>query len=315
MSLSSKVSERDLMLYLEGRLHSDRINEINKIIASDPAARKELISLEQVLADIEDLPLPPVPQASLETARSRLFSSINCLEETIDLEETRPVRLDLSPNHVQKRRVTDVKNLHKLFYWPSFAAALIIGIFIGDNLLQNPFNDVSRATGQQNPSLVSVDGARQTKPWEGVPMSRKYAVQDLNVDSDKAVKILLDETSSYEISGQTDDLEMQEYLNYIVRNDVNTTRRITAIRLLEEGGINEESKTVMVYALSNDPDLEVRITAFNALLQHLGDSKVRQAFIKVMMDDPSHELRNKALSAIGNTSISRPVEVNELGRK
>jgi hypothetical protein len=315
MSHVESFSERDWILYLEGKLNPDRLDKFNAMLAKTPAAQKELQQYEKLIADFEELPMAPVPESCLEKSRDLLFESIYDVPESEDLHHIK------TPMHSTEtvpllRRNTDKQNRKQWFYWPGIAAAIIIGIFIGKNGFdQVGFNDNISADKNINSNLIQVgaDGASQTKPWEGTPSSRKYAVQGLDVSSDRDVKILLDETSSYEINGQAEDVEIQEYLSYIIRNDANSSRRLKAVKLLEESGLNEGSKGVMVYALSHDPDLLVRTHAFNVLLPHLGDRKVRQAFIKAMMDDPSPAIRTQAMNSLGNKNSRKSAE--EIGRR
>ena len=126
------------------------------------------------------------------------------------------------------------------------------------------------------------------------PNSRQFAVQDLEVESGSGVRILLDETSRYEINGSAADDEIQEYLGYIVRNDRDASRRLKAIRILKDSELTSHTLNVLVYALSHDPDRDIRHAAAGALAPSVDLPVVRQAFLKALVDDPTPELRSLA---------------------
>jgi len=277
MSQPFAPTEQDWMDHLDGTLGGARRESFKAWLAAHPEAAREAEQLSALEADLVLLPLPEVDEREMERTRAALLSAL-------------PSR----DNPGQSRPATGRSFRLPTWSWlPAAAAALFVGVLLG----RGPWGGGDRALdggaidGRVDP-LQAVDGG--TGSQEGAPLQRKLDVQELDVQRDQSVRIRLKETNSYEKNGATSDVDVQNTLSYIVRNDRDPARRQTAIQLLEKHCSGGEVCQVLVYAMTQDPVAEVRREAALALQDDQQDEMVRQSYIKMLVEDPSPALRRLA---------------------
>ena len=311
MSTDFRPAEQEWIAYLEGRLGGERLERFEAWLTADPGARRELEQLQLLMADLEDLPPYPVSAELLDDSRSRLASTLRTLKQHGQtLSAFRPAA---TGEQAPLRRRTDRPSPRPAFWVPvAVAASLVLGIWMGRSSFWFPGGAAREAALRYGPAGLSPAGLVDDgglSGWESTNRKRQFAVQDLDDHADREVSIQQDETSRYEISGSAQDRGIQEYLSYIVRNDANPERRLTAIRLLQQNEPGAGVQELLVYALTHDPDAGVRRSAASALLSRVDEPRVRQSFLKVMVDDPLPELRNLAAKVL--SAGERAVEDHE----
>ncbi|MFA7330812.1 MAG: HEAT repeat domain-containing protein [Candidatus Delongbacteria bacterium] len=277
MNRTTPPAEQDWIDHLDGRLEGPRRLAFEAWLAEHPEDARELEDLRSLDADLVLIPLPELSEAELDQARARVLAAL-------------PGR---APAAVVAPAPSLLVRLSRLAWLPAAAAALVIGVVLGRGPLQAPGEPLSSALiDGRNDELRTVDGAPVTDG--GSPLQRQLDIQDLDVDRNQSVRIRLKETNSYEINGRTTDLEVQNTLSYIVRNDRDPKRRQTAIQLLETHCQGEDVCQVLVYAMTQDPVADVRREAALALKDDQQNTMVRQSYIKMLVEDPSPALRQLA---------------------
>ncbi len=304
--MSNKPTEHDLIAWLEGTLDPARYQFVAAALDEDAGLREELRQIEVLQAELTETEEACVDEGELDLARAGLSALLarhprhpaNFDTASPDLKaipDTRPAQ------PVPQPRVRPVRRWRLAAYAVSTAACTVIAMMMVLN--KHPLNTTAEAPVPFGGGELTA--ASLNSQAVGSPSSRQYAVQDLEVESGSGVRILLDETSRYEINGSAADDEIQEYLGYIVRNDRDSDRRLKAIRILEDGAFTPNTLNVLVYALSHDPSQDVRYAAAGALAPSIDLPVVRQAFLKALVDDPTPELRGLAgrvLSAGGGSA-------------
>lgn len=270
-------TEQDWLDHLDGTLSGERLARFQAWLDSHPEAAREAEQLLALEADLHLMPLPHLADDELDRARASVLA-------------------DLPPRNTSTAVEEDRGRLFRLPSWswvPAAAAALFVGVLLG----RGPWgggSDPLHGTaidGRVDPLQV-VDGG--TVAQEDAPLQRKLDIQDLAVQRDQSVRIRLKETNSYEINGATSDVDVQNTLSYIVRNDRDPERRQTAIQLLEKHCSGGDVCQVLVYAMTQDPVADVRREAALALQDDQQDEMVRQSYIKMLVEDPSPALRRLA---------------------
>lgn len=291
-------SERDWIDYLEGRLGTAARESFEAWLAEHPAAEAEARELEALMADCAELPALPVPDSTLLAARAGLMAAVRQLGSA---EEPLAPRPAAAPT----RRRSDRFRIASWMVPVAAAAALILGVLIGrqPGTLLLP-DGATPAIGLQPAGYVDGSGTSDLLTTR----SRHVAVQDLDVEAGQEVRILLNETSSYEVNGPASSSRIQGYLSYILRNDADPARRSQAISLLEKHCDGDEVCSVLVYAMTQDPSAAVRQAAAGALSDDSADPLVRQSFFKMAVEDPAPELRELAAKVLDAGNLQ------ELGR-
>lgn len=269
-------TEQDWLDYLEGTLGGERRERFQAWLDTHPEDAREAAQLQALEADLNLMPLPHVTDNELERARTAVLAALPPRPTDAAVEErARGFRFPA-------------------WSWvPAAAAALFVGVLLG----RGPWSGATGAVpgtaidGRSDPLQV-VDGGSLAQ--EDAPLQRRLDIQDLAVQRDQSVRIRLKETNSYEINGSTTDVDVQNTLSYIVRNDRDPERRQTAIQLLEKHCSGGDVCQVLVYAMTQDPVADVRREAALALQDDQQDEMVRQSYIKMLVEDPSPALRRLA---------------------
>jgi hypothetical protein len=272
-------SERLLADYLEGQLAPDEQARVQAYLVDHPDLRQELEDMESLMADSRELPLPMEDSDLLASAHDAVMSQLQTpASPVVPFEQSQQ-----SPQHYRFSKVA-----------VAAVAALFVGVILGRNFDFAPTSPESRLS--PHPFMpVHVDGGLMQV---NAPNKRHFAVQDLAVKGDQSVRILLDETSHYEINGNADEEDIQSYLGYIIRNDADPAHRATAVRVLDEHCAGESSCDVLLYALSQDPSKDVRREAAIALSEERTRPMVHQSYLKMMTQDPVEELRDLAMEIL-----------------
>jgi hypothetical protein len=262
--------EEDWIDYLAGEMAEGRRIRFENWLEQHPEAAEELRDLHHIAAETALLPLPEIPESELAAARQGVMAA---LDRQTPLREP-PV----------------LARLTRLAWIPASIAALFVGLLLGrlDPGSRSALTPTTAAGGG-----APVDGMVEAGSG-AAPLRRQVDVQGLAVGPDQGVHILLRETSSYEINGSTTDLDVQNTLSYIVRNDHDPGRRQQAVQLLEQHCAGPEACQILVYAMTQDPVAAVRREAALALQDHQQDPLVRQSFIKMLVEDPAQDLRRLA---------------------
>lgn len=271
MSAAWEPREADWIQYLDGSLAPEARARFLLWLEANPEAALELQELQELDADLSLMPLPAVPSAELDQARQRVMGAL-------------PVT-----SHAQTQPEFSQSAWQRWNWLPLAAAALVVGVLLGR---QSPLEGIAPKELELAAGSRSVDGVVEASVAS--PSRRTLDVQDLAVDARSGVRIRLQETASYEIKGSTADAEVQNTLSYIVRNDREAERRMTAIQLLDEHCSGQEVCQVLIYAMTQDPASAVRKEAALALQDDQQDNMVRQSFLKMMAEDPAPELRSLA---------------------
>lgn len=275
MSVDWKPSEAEWLQALEGSLSPQHQLRFQTWLDAHPAEARAFHDLQALEADLVLMPLPILDEAEMDRAHGRVMSAIT--------QESEP-----------RREVSFLPLRLRPWSWiPAAAAALVVGVLLGR---QGTGTFATGGAPQGRASLAQVDGVVEASTAS--PSSRTLDVQDLAVDARSGVRIRLQETSNYEINGTTADEEVQNTLSYIVRNDREADRRLTAIQLLDKHCSGQEVCQVLVYAMTQDPVSQVRREAAMALQDDQQDAMVRQSFLKMMVEDPTPELRQLAEAAL-----------------
>jgi len=275
MTHGAGPGEGDWIDFLDGSLSGPRRQAFEAWLAEHPEELRALHDIQGLEAELALSPLPEVPEAEMERARRRVMGRLAGLDRRESpATRARPVLL-------------------RWTWIPTAAAALVVGVLLGR--LAPPWAGGGERGGASSraDALNPVDGVIETGAAE-LPRKRHLDVQGLDVDPQQGVRILLQETNSYEINGRTTDREVQNTLSYIVRNDRDPQRRQTAIQLLERHCQGQDLCQVLVYAMTQDPAPAVRREAALALQDDRQDEMVRQSFIKMLVEDPSQDLRRLA---------------------
>jgi hypothetical protein len=290
MSRPFSPTEQDWMDFLDGTLDGARRDSFMAWLAEHPEAAREAEQLVALEADLVLLPLPDVDEERLDQARAAVLAALPTQRES----------------NQHDHPATRLFRLPAWSWLPAAAAALFIGVMLG----RGPWGSGGSLMGGGDidgrvDPLQAVDGG--TGSAEGAPLQRKLDVQELDVQRDQSVRILLKETNSYEINGATSDVDVQNTLSYIVRNDRDPARRQTAIQLLEKHCSGGDVCQVLVYAMTQDPVAEVRREAALALQDDQQDEMVRQSYIKMLVEDPSPALRRLAQEVMERQSGTQMV--------
>ncbi|MDP2360238.1 MAG: HEAT repeat domain-containing protein [bacterium] len=297
MTAPFQPCEQDWIAFLDGSLDATRRRTFELWLGQNPQAGEEMRELQSLDADLVLLPAPTTSEADLEAAHGQVMAA---------LRASPALRRDGRPWWPSQVLTAGLR------WVPVAAAALFIGILLGRGLPQAPTDQIgARLVDGQEDLLQRVDGVVEAGS-QRPPRQRHLDVQDLAVDADQQVRILLRETNSYEINGQTSDRDIQNTLSYIVRNDRDPQRRQTAIQLLEKHCRGQESCQVLVYAMTQDPVASVRREAALALQDDRQNEMVRQSFIKMMVEDPAQDLRQLAHGVLSEET--EQMQVQEMGR-
>ena len=284
MTPNQAPSEADWIDYLEGGMGEERRAAFDAWIAAHPEDAEELRDLHRLRADFVFLPQPPIEDAELDLARRRVMASLHG-----------QVGQDLRPHPIRVR-------LLRQAWIPAAVAALFIGILLGRGGLWHagPSSGPAAQDGVSE-SPRPIDGVVEAGA-AGPPRQRQVDVQGLAVDAEHGVRILLKETSSYEINGNSTDRDVQNTLSYIVRNDHDPQRRQTAVQLLERHCEGADVCQILIYAMTQDPVAAVRREAALALQDDQQDPLVHQSFIKMLVEDPARDLRQLARGILATRS-------------
>lgn len=272
MSATWEPREGDWIEWLDGTLEPQARARFQRWLDAHPEQARDMRELQELEADLSLMPLPAVDEELMEESCRRVMAS-----------------LDNSQPAPQRQRATLVR-LQRWAWLPAAAAALVLGVVLGrqGQLTRQPL----AAHGIRGGAANNVDGVVEVST--ATPSRRTLDVQDLAVDARSGVRIRLQETSNYEINGSTADVDVQNTLSYIVRNDREAERRLTAIQLLDEHCSGDGVCQVLIYAMTQDPVASVRREAALALQDDQQDAMVRQSFLKMLVEDPAPELRRLA---------------------
>ncbi len=290
MKRPEPISEAQWAAYLDGSLSESEEQAFEAALAANPDLQSERLSLDGLLADLEESEPPAVDPQALALARSGLGRH---------LKKTKQLPAD---PHAQPAPVP--RQQGRIVRWSGRVAAMAAVLVFG-MILQRNMDSAPGLVGEDNsPQIANLDGASLRTASAAVtqegalPLLTSYQVSGLDFPSGDAIRIQLDKIQRYEIEGGAEQSEIQKTLSYIIRNDQDLTRRAQAVSALAGKDLTPQVRETLIHVMAYDPDAGIRLRTAGLLADFLDESLVAQAFMKLMVDDPSAEVRDFAAASL-----------------
>ena len=267
-----------LQLSLFGELNSEEQQKLKEHLLSCEECRTELEDQKNLLELISGKKKSQVDGKVLSAARYQLRGAL---------------RIEQSNKNIFG---SALDNISQLFTTPiKFAAVsigmLLIGIFLGSQLLNNSISD-DIISQQQNQNQFASSS-------ENINISNlRFIDSDA---SDGEVEFTFEASRPVHLKGKVNDQQIQSVLTYAMLNERNPGSRLNSINAMDSQqsmDYDKDVKNALITVIMTDENPGVRREALKLISKFPYDENVKQAFLYVITNDTVSGLRIEAMNSI-----------------
>jgi hypothetical protein len=130
-----------------------------------------------------------------------------------------------------------------------------------------------------------------------LPSDVFFTVRSVQPDSTGRVNMVVDETRRREVSGNTEDQNIQKLLLAAAHED-NPAVRVESVDLLKDQAASSEVRDALLNALAHDTNAGVRLKALQGLKPVAADPEVRKTLAQVLLNDDNDAVRMQAVDLL-----------------
>lgn len=298
MRHESKYEEM-LMLYHFGELSEMESRIFQNHLKTCPKCQQELSELQQMnsVLNLEPEKLPSMKL--VEENNQKVMAKLTKEKATSGFANFKEFINEL------------VDTFAQLFAQPKFqlsgmTATLLIGVLIGkvwmsSGLKNNPDMMIQLLSNNTEISAEQYNKFQKTLA-STMLKSGNVEVEDFlgsdNISEDGIMSVSYKLKNNFEVQGGLDDPTVRDMLLYAARKDENPTRRLRAIKMLSNIGMNEKIEETFNAVILHDTEDENRLRAAEILGGHDLNEKSLESFKSVALRDTCSEMRLKAIEVL-----------------
>jgi hypothetical protein len=122
-------------------------------------------------------------------------------------------------------------------------------------------------------------------------------IRDIQPDNVNGVRIIVDQVSEREITGQVGDRSIRQLLLAAMKDPADPGIRVDSVELLK-GQNGEDLRDALLHAVQHDPNAAVRLKALEALRQFASDPATRETLKFVLENDDNPGVRSEAIDVL-----------------